>query len=112
MAGCRPSLKDRVVAVLDFLGPQAGSLEFAEGDKTIKAAPALAMRELLKGLPKVVTLGKVDTGAAPSAAGLQFAAPDGASVDPAQLELHAQAVAYQAMRPGADYLAAVAAVSK
>lgn len=107
-----PVLKDRVVAVLDFLGPQAGSLEFAEGDKTIKAAPALAMRELLKGLPKVISLGKVDAGNAPSAASLQFAAPEGASVDADRLELHAQAVAYQAQHPGTDYLAAVAAVSK
>lgn len=107
-----PALKERAVAVLDFLGPQAGSLEFAEGDKTVKAAPALAMRELLKGLPKVVTLGKVDVGKAPPSGTIQFSAPDGATVDPEGLELHAQALAFQAQHPGTDYLAAVAAVSK
>jgi hypothetical protein len=46
-----------------------------------------------------------------SAAAVEFAAPDNLGVDASRLELHSQAIAYQAAHPGTDYVAAVKAVS-
>ena len=43
---------------------------------------------------------------------VSFAAPRGWTVDPVQLDLHNEALAYQTAHPGTDYIAAVLAVSR
>lgn len=105
-----PVLKDRVVALLDAAGPLTEAVSFAEGDRTVSAQPAALLRDILKAQPKVVdfsTLGADDRAGAP----VDFAAPIGARVDAASLDLHRRALAWQVAHPGADYMAAVAAVS-
>ena len=106
-----PALAPRVVALLDHLaaGSGADQIEFAEGATNVKERPADAVKALLSAMPKVVETGASDLGDPPTDAAPAFAAPDGLAVDPAGLELHGRALAYQAAHPGTDYLAAVRA---
>lgn len=103
-----PASRDQVVAILDAL-PADASVSFAEGSEKLR--PADAIREVLKAQPVVVSFGAMDVPDGPGAgAPVRFAA-DGKSVDPAGLELHNKALAYQRQHPGSDYIAAVQAVS-
>lgn len=102
-----PASKDKVVAILDAL-PADASVSFAEGEA--KLSPADAVRAVLKEQPKAVSFGKLDLPDAGSEQTATFAS-DGNSVDPAQLEIHQKALAYQNKHPDTAYLAAVRAVS-
>lgn len=104
-----PASKDKVVALLDAL-PDEQVVAFAEGEA--KLTPAAAVRALFEAQPKVVTYGRADLGDAGEGAGRVAAfAADGKVVDPAGLERHNKALAYQRLHPGTDYLAAVRAVA-
>ena len=102
-----PANQDKVVALLDAL-PGEETVSFSEGGT--KLAPAEAVREILKEQPQVVTFGRAHLPDAGSQSEVAFAS-DGKSVDPAGLELHGKAVAYQNQHPGTAYMTAVRAVS-
>ncbi|WP_244711783.1 hypothetical protein [Rhizobium cremeum] len=104
-----PAMKDRLVSILDAV-PAETAVSFAAGEAAVPVAKAL--RDLLAAQPKAVSFGALDLGADPGADGrsASFAA-DGKAVDPAGMELHAKAEAYQRQHPGTEYLTAVHAVS-
>lgn len=101
-----PALQDRVVALLDAL-PAAGAVTFAAGEQI---TPVEALRQILAALPAVVTFGPADVPVDGSGSAAAFAA-DGRPVDPARLEVHQKALAWQLAHPGCDYVTAVLAVS-
>lgn len=103
-----PLSKAKVVAVLDAL-PTEATVSFAAGEAAI--SPAEAIRQVLAAQPKVVSFGALDLGAAPGEGSSPSFAADGKAVDPAQLEIHTKALAYQRQHPGTAYMAAVQAVS-
>lgn len=105
-----PVSQDKVVAIFDAL-PGEQIVAFAGG--TAKLTPADALREVLEAQPKVVSFGELDLPEGPGAEAGKTAAfaADGKSVDPAGLELHNKALAYQRQHPGTEYMAAVRAVS-
>lgn len=104
-----PAEKDSAVGLL-VLAANAQPVEFGEGDGSVTDAPLPRLEALLKALPKRVEFGEV-AGHQKSAAAVEFSAPDNLGVDASRLELHSQAIAYQAAHPGTDYIAAVKAVS-
>ena len=104
-----PAEKDSAVGLL-ILAANAQPVEFGEGDGSVTDAPLPRLESLLKALPKRVEFAEV-AGHQKSAAAVEFAAPDNLGVDASRLELHSQAIAYQAAHPGTDYVAAVKAVS-
>jgi hypothetical protein len=111
-----PVLKDKLVGLLDGLSPAGGAgveLSFAEGATTKTAQAADLTRELFASLPPVISFGALDLGIDPGRAGVaEFATPPGVVADPASLDLHNRALAFQAAHPGTDYMAAVAAVNR
>lgn len=104
-----PAEKDSAVGLL-VLAANAQPVEFGEGDGSVTDAPLPRLESLLKALPKRVEFKEV-AGHQRAAAAVEFSAPDNLGVDASRLELHSQAVAYQAAHPGTDYIAAVKAVS-
>lgn len=102
-----PVSRDRVVAILDAL-PGGVTVSFAAGEAPVPTAEAL--RAVLEAQPKVVTFGALALEDDQAQGGAAFAA-DGRAVDPARLELHRKAEAYQRANPGTAYAAAVKAVS-
>lgn len=105
-----PASKDKVIAIFDAL-PGHAAVSFAEGGE--KLTPGAALRAVLEAQPKIVSFGALDLPDGPdgrSAANAAFAA-DGKAVDPARLEIHTKALAYQRQHPGTDYSVAVQAVS-
>lgn len=103
-----PASRDKVVAILDAL-PGEDTVSFSEGGD--KIAPADALRQVLEAQPKVVEFGALDLPDSPGDARPAAFAADGKPVDPAGLELHAKATAYQKKNPGTDFMDAVNAVS-
>ncbi|MCI5097518.1 MAG: hypothetical protein MRY77_14480 [Rhodobacteraceae bacterium] len=104
-----PASRDKVVAILDAL-PAEESVSFSNDGE--KLAPGAALREVLEAQPKVVSYGEYDLpDDVPGAAKPASFAADGLPVDPAGLELHNKALAYQRQNPGTDYMAAVHAVT-
>lgn len=105
-----PASKDRTVALLDALSAGApASVEFSEGNAQKKETALDAVRAILQAQPAIVSLGAQDTGTPAGSPAVSFAAPDGYSVDTAQLELHNRALNYQRAHPDVDYLTAVRA---
>lgn len=113
-----PGASERLVGVLDALSllpADAAPVSFADGaaDGNKATLPALdVLKGLLNEAPALVDLTrlKVGEGAVP-ARPADFAAGEGRTVDPASLDLHRRALAFQAAHPGIDYAGAVAAVS-
>ena len=107
-----PGLAPRVVAFMGVIEP-AGEVAFAEGGTTLKETPRQAFRQLLSKLPQVAHFGEVAGGEGPGAGDpvptAEFA---GARTDPARLQLHQKAQAYQKAHPGTDYVTAVMAVEQ
>lgn len=90
--------------------PADTPLSFAADDGTTTTVePAKALRELLAGLTPRVDY-REKSGGGEQAPTASFAAPPGAVVDAAQLEIHGRATAYQQQHPGTPWLAAVKAV--
>lgn len=108
-----PASQPRVVALLDSLaGQEATELSFSEpGGQEVKESPADAVRAILKAQPVVVHFGEFVSGQGkPGRATVEFASPDGSTVDPEGLRVHAAAEEYQRKHPGTAYLDAVRAV--
>ncbi|HBF31658.1 MAG TPA: hypothetical protein DDW73_18845 [Rhizobium sp.] len=102
-----PASKDKVVSILNAL-PFDTAVSFSAGEAAVPLANAL--RDLLAAQPKAVSFGALDLPeAGADDASASFAA-DGKPVDPAAMERHTKALAYQNQHPGTDYLAAVRAV--
>lgn len=109
-----PAQRAEVIALFGALDRDGNEeLSFAAPDgSTTTEAPSATLKRLLDGLPKVVTTGEQDLGSDPNTAlPASFAAPPGATVDPADAALHAKATAYQAQHPDVDFITAVRAVS-
>jgi hypothetical protein len=104
-----PAQKDLTVATLDYLAANETVVEFGEGDAKKPLLDAVKT-DLFAKLPKVVEFGEVGTHDA-EASTVNFAAPSDYAVDPAALQLHQQAEAYQA-KHGTDYQTALHAVAK
>lgn len=91
--------------------PTAEPLSFAEGDATVSKPAADVLRGFLDGLPKRIEYGREisrDAGHAQDA--VQFAAPEGTTVDSGRLEVLAKARAWQAAHPNTSLVDAVRAV--
>lgn len=101
------------VATLDFLDglDAATTVEFGEGDGKTEATPVNWFLNLLKSSGTVVDFSERAAATDKDKEVVSFAAPDGATVDPVQLELHNKALAYQAKNPNVDYMDAVRAVN-
>lgn len=101
-----PGIAPMMAAALDTI--TAGAVvEFGEGDA--KKPLATALMEALKASPKIIEFSEISRDKETAAAGhVSFAAPEGYSVDPAQLELHRRALAY-ADANKVDFTVAVAA---
>lgn len=110
-----PASQPRVVALLDSLSlPQPTEVSFSEpGGQEVKESPAEAVRAILKAQPVVVNFGEFAPGQGkgqPGRGAVEFASPDGATVDAEGLRVHAAAEEYQRKHPGTAYLDAVRAV--
>lgn len=110
-----PASQPRVVALLDSLAaPEQTEVSFSEpGGQAVKESPADAVRAILKAQPVVVNFGEFVPGQGqgkPGRASVEFASPDGATVDAEGLRVHAAAEEYQRKHPGTAYLDAVRAV--
>jgi hypothetical protein len=105
--------RDQAGLVAYMAGPnEAGVLEFTEGADKKSVAPDAWLKGFLEGLPKQVDYTEQTPPNKPVTGTVDFAAPPGYSVDPARLELHGKALAYQAEHPNTPYDAAVSAVSR
>lgn len=88
-------------------------IEFAESKDgaTRKTRGAIWLREFLARLPKQVDYAEHTKPGSGDDKAVSFAAPAGHSVDPARLDLHNKALAYQHANPNVSYDAAIAAVA-
>jgi hypothetical protein len=102
-----PASKDKVVSILNAL-PVDTAVSFSAGEAAVPLANAL--RDLLAAQPKAVSFGALDLPEAGADDASASFATDGKPVDPAAMERHTKALAYQNQHPGTDYLAAVRAV--
>lgn len=105
-----PAQQEVAVATLDFFAGAETPVEFGEGDA--KKPLIEGFKEFLAALPKRIEFGEAATGekAAGAAVSVDFAAPQGYSVDAEALATHRKALAHQAQHK-TDYLAAVKAVT-
>ncbi|MDR2221011.1 MAG: hypothetical protein LBE24_10620 [Methylobacillus sp.] len=103
-----PAHKAVAVAAMDLIAAQDKPLEFGEGDD--KGALTLdSVKSFLQSLPTQVDFGEHARRDGDDAA-VSFAAPDGYTVDPLAMEIHARALAHQKAHAGTDYKTAVKAV--
>jgi hypothetical protein len=103
-----PRQKAGIVELQIALGG-APAVSFAEGDATVEKPAAEVLKQFLADLPKQVDFAEKTPQGAVAAGSADFAAPQGASVDTARLELHNKAKAHQAAHPGTSYSDAVKA---
>lgn len=106
-----PANKAATVALLDSLASSEATLAYAEesGGKVEKSS-LQAMKDMLATSPVVVDYAERAKGGLDAVGSVGFAAPQGFTVDPDGLALHAKAVAYQAEHPGTNYITAIQAV--
>lgn len=103
--------RDQAGLVAYMAGPnEAGVIEFGEGDDKKTTPPAEWLRTFLAALPKQVDYQERAAAEDETTGTVSFAAPPGYSVDPARLELHNKALAYQSQHPNTDYTTALNAV--
>ena len=105
-----PAEKANVVALMSAL-PADQSLDFAEGDDTVKKPALDGFKSLLSRLPKQIDFAERAGHEGDGETTVDFSAPQGYTVDTAQAELHRKAKAYQQQHPDVDFATAVAAVS-
>lgn len=102
-----PASKDKLVAVLNTVSSETAA-SFSAGEAAVSVAQAL--RDILAAQPKIVSFGAMDIpGNNGDEEAVSFAA-DGKPVDPASLERHNKALAFQRQHPGTSYMDAVRAV--
>lgn len=108
-----PVSKDKVVGILNALSPVASAqleVSFADGNATKTSGALDLIKSLLESQPPVVSFGSVVIG--DDVPSVDFAMPHGMSADQASADLHARAVAYQAVHPNTEYMTAVTAVNR
>lgn len=115
-----PALKPTALAVLDTLSAQPTVVEFGEGPNKVPLIDAF--KKFLQALPEAVSFGEFATkeraaggelsGAGKGGGTVDFAAPQGYSADPEQLDLLGRAQAHMAANKGVSLQAAVAAVQR
>jgi hypothetical protein len=88
-----PAHKDSTVALLDKLATNEDPLEFGEGDAKKSDTPLAIYKAQLSAAPKLVDFSEKGKGAADEGV-VNFAAPQGFTVDTERLELHNKALAY------------------
>lgn len=106
-----PAQREVAVATLDFFATQEVAVEFGEGEA--KKPLIEGFKDFLAALPQRIEFGETASGAKAAdaaAATVDFAAPQGYSVDAEALAVHKKALAHQAQHK-TDYLTAVKAVS-
>lgn len=99
------------VATLDFFAAQDTAVEFGEGDD--KQPLIEGFKKFLSEMPKRIEFAETATSGKAAGEGdatVEFAAPQGYSVDAESLATHSKALAYQVQHK-TDYLTAVKAVS-
>lgn len=102
-----PASKDKLVAVLNTVSSETAA-SFSAGEAAVSVAQA--SRDILTAQPKIVSFGAMDIpGNNGDEEAVSFAA-DGKPVDPASLERHNKALAFQRQHPGTSYMDAVRAV--
>lgn len=106
----RPTQRGEVLALMASLDDGSATVELAAGGdgKATKVSPREAYRRQLAAAAPLVAKGEIVVGA--DAATVEFAAPQGAAVDPDGLALHGRATEYMRAHPGTGYMAAVKAV--
>lgn len=105
-----PRDRDGLVAFMAGL-EDSDTVSFADGETTVSKPSGEWLRDFLQGLPQQVDFAE-RSGAEEEEAThtASFSAPAGYAVDPARLELHNKALAYQAKHK-CDYTTAIGAVS-
>jgi len=98
--------------VLDFMESleAAETLDFGEGDAKQTATPRDFFLDLLRKGGTVIDFSERAAAGEEAADTLDFAAPDGATVDPSRMDLHRKAVAHQKANPNTTYVDALRAV--
>ena len=102
-----PVSRQALVGILDAIDIDAASISFSDGSD-----PAKSLREALMKQPPVVPLGDSVTKDGGLDKSVSFAAPDGYSVDPDRLALHAKAMARMRANPNLTYIEAAAAIER
>jgi len=100
--------KEKLVSFMTALGAEI-VVEFAEAGQSAKVPGLDFLKDFLGRMPKQVEFGEVAGGAMSGGSDSSFAGPQGTTVDPARLEIHNKAVAFQE-KNGCDYMTAVRAV--
>lgn len=100
-----------VPGLLDFMASVEAveTVEFSVGDQKVKQTPATFIMDFLKKSGTVVDFTERSTREPAATGDVAFAAPAGATVDPASLAIHNKAVAYRTANPTASYADALAA---
>lgn len=98
--------------VLDFMEGlgMTDTLDFGEGETKQTKTPRDFFLDLLRAGGTVIDFSERSRAEQEMSETLDFAAPDGATVDPARMELHRKAVAHQKANPNTSYADALRAV--
>jgi len=106
-----PAQKDNLIEFMAELEHQA-TVDFSEGDKTVKKSPLQFMKDYLAAQPKLVEFGEHHAGDdAGAGTDVTVNIPAGYDVNEEKAEIHARAVAF-AESNDVDYITAVKAVTK
>lgn len=103
-----PAEKPGLVAFMTALDDK-DTVQFGEGEAG-KKTPAAFMADFLKGLPARVDFKERSAETDQVAGTASFTAPAGFTADPAKVDIHNKAIAYQEAHQGTDYITAVKAV--
>jgi hypothetical protein len=106
-----PAQKDNLIEFMAGL-EHVETVEFSEGDETVKKSPLQYMKDYLNAQPKFVDFGEHPAGDDANASfGVTVNVPAGYEVNTEKAGIHAKAVAF-AESNKVDYITAVKAVSK
>ncbi|TCS38487.1 hypothetical protein EDC30_102226 [Paucimonas lemoignei] len=105
-----PAQKDSVVEILVQLDETNKVADFAEGDANHGKTGAELFQAFLSSQPKLVEFGRLTPSGDQNTGTADFAAPPGAEVDQAGMELYAKAQTYMKEHPGTEFMDAVQAV--
>jgi len=105
-----PTQKDNLIEFMAGL-EHVETVDFAEGDATVKKSPLAFMRDYLAAQPKIVAFGEHHADDKRADMGVTVSVPAGFEVNAEKAEIHAKAIAF-AESNQVDYITAVKAVSK
>lgn len=103
-----PAEKPGLVAFMTALDDK-DTIQFGEGEAG-KKTPVAFMTDFLKALPARVDFKERSAETDQAAGTASFTAPAGFTADPAKVDIHNKALAYQEAHQGTDYITAVKAV--